>query len=58
MTKGMFEISAPEGIIINAIAHGFTATPLLGIHEGDSIYSEDKLLYLEGWLCRMKLQHI
>ena len=54
----MFEISAPEGIIINAIAHGFTATPLLGIHEGDSIYSEDKLLNLEGWLCRMKLQHI
>jgi NAD(P)-dependent dehydrogenase (short-subunit alcohol dehydrogenase family) len=44
MTKGLAEILTPEGIIVNAIAPGSTATPLLGIHEGDSIYSEDNKL--------------
>ena len=44
MTKGLAEILTSEGIIVNAIAPGSTATPLLGIHEGDSIYSEDNKL--------------
>ncbi len=44
MTKGLATLFTSEGIIINAIAPGSTATPLLGIKEGDSIESDDNKL--------------
>lgn len=44
LTKELSETLLPDGIIVNAIAPGSTATPLLGIHDGDSIASEDNRL--------------
>lgn len=41
MTKGLAQVLIREGIIVNSIAPGSTATPLLGIKEGDSIYTDD-----------------
>lgn len=41
MTKGLANILINDNIIVNAIAPGSTATPLLGIHEGDSIFTTD-----------------
>lgn len=38
LTLGMADALLPHGIIVNAIAPGPTATPMLGIHEGDSIH--------------------
>ena len=32
---------SPYGIVVNTIAPGATATQLLGIEKGDSIYSEE-----------------
>lgn len=40
MTLGIADKLAPYGIVVNAIAPGPVATPLLGIKEGDSIYNE------------------
>lgn len=39
MTLGMADRLLPYGIIVNAIAPGPVATPMLGKHEGDSIYN-------------------
>ena len=41
ITEGMASALVPHGIVVNAIAPGSTATPLLGIEEGDSISAED-----------------
>jgi NAD(P)-dependent dehydrogenase (short-subunit alcohol dehydrogenase family) len=41
MTKGLAQVLIDKNIIVNCIAPGSTATPLLGIHTGDSIYTED-----------------
>lgn len=40
-TKGLVEKLLPYNIIVNAIAPGSTATQLLGVKEGDSIYTSD-----------------
>lgn len=40
-TEGLSELLFPYGIIVNAIAPGSTATSLLGIKQGDSIYSTE-----------------
>lgn len=39
LTQGLAQILLPRGIIVNAIAPGSTATELIGVKEGDSIYS-------------------
>lgn len=41
MTKGLAQVLIDKNIIVNCIAPGSTATPLLGVHEGDSIYTDD-----------------
>ena len=41
MTIGLAKMLTSQGIIVNAIAPGSTATPLIGINQGDSIYTED-----------------
>lgn len=41
LTKGLAQILLPQGIIVNAIAPGSTATELIGVKEGDSIYSNE-----------------
>lgn len=42
MTKGLAEVLINDNIIVNAIAPGSTATPLLGIYsKNDSIYTVD-----------------
>ena len=41
MTLGVAQQMLPYGITVNAIAPGSTATNLLGVSEGDSIYPED-----------------
>lgn len=38
-TKGLADTLLPYGIIVNAIAPGPVATPMLGVQEGDSIYN-------------------
>lgn len=38
LTKGLADLMIPHGIVVNAIAPGPTATPMLGKNEGDSIY--------------------
>ena len=43
MTKGMADVLLPYGIIVNAIAPGPTATPML-IKNGDSCISNDNNL--------------
>ncbi len=44
ITEGMASALVPYGIVVNAIAPGSTATPLLGVEEGDSISAEDNRL--------------
>ena len=39
LTLGLADSLLPHGIIVNAIAPGPVATPMLGKHEGDSIYN-------------------
>lgn len=39
-TLGLADILLPYGIIVNAIAPGPTATPMLNVEEGDNIYRE------------------
>lgn len=39
LTLGMADVLLPHGIIVNAIAPGPTATPMLRKNEGDSIYN-------------------
>lgn len=41
MTLGVAQQMLPYGITVNAIAPGSTATNLLGVSDGDSIYTED-----------------
>lgn len=41
LTKGLAQMLNSNGIIFNCIAPGPTATALLGIQEGDSIYTTD-----------------
>lgn len=43
MVKGLAQRLTENNIIVNAIAPGSTATPLLGIHDGDSIYTDDNV---------------
>ena len=38
LTTGMADLLMPYGIVVNAIAPGPTATPMLGKYEGDGIY--------------------
>lgn len=44
ITEGMASALVPHGIVVNAIAPGSTATPLIGVEEGDSISAEDNRL--------------
>lgn len=44
ITEGMASALVPHGIVVNAIAPGSTATPLLGVETGDSISAEDNRL--------------
>lgn len=44
ITEGMAGSLVRHGIVVNAIAPGSTATPLLGVEEGDSISAEDNYL--------------
>ena len=41
LTLGLAEILQPYGINVNAIAPGSTATKLIGVAEGDNIYSSE-----------------
>lgn len=41
LTKGLAQILSKDGITVNAIAPGSTATALIGIGEGDSIYTTE-----------------
>lgn len=41
LTEGLGKMLIPYGINVNAIAPGSTATPLLGVKEGDSITSNE-----------------
>ena len=41
LTQGLAKLLLPHGIIVNAIAPGSTATPLLGIKEGDNLYCDE-----------------
>lgn len=43
MVLGLAQMLAKSNIVVNAIAPGSTATPLLGIHKGDSIYTDDNV---------------
>ena len=38
LTLGLADLLSPYGIVVNAIAPGPTATPMLGKNDGDSIY--------------------
>ena len=40
-TEGLAQTLLPHGIVVNGIAPGSTATPLIGVNEGDSITSEE-----------------
>lgn len=40
LTLGLADVFLPYGIVVNAIAPGPVATPMLGKQEGDSIYNE------------------
>lgn len=44
MTKGLADVLLPYGIIVNAIAPGQTATPMLHKKEGDNIYNNGNIL--------------
>ena len=39
--QGLAQILFEDGITVNAIAPGSTATALIGINEGDSIYTNE-----------------
>lgn len=41
LTKGLAQMFMPHGIVVNAIAPGSTATELIGIKEGDNLYSNE-----------------
>lgn len=41
LTKGLAKMLIPHGIVVNTIAPGSTATELIGVKEGDSIYSTE-----------------
>lgn len=41
LTLGLADMMIGQGIVVNAIAPGPTATPMLGKREGDSIYEPD-----------------
>lgn len=41
LVKGLAEILTAKGIIVNGIAPGSTATPLIGVSTDDTIYSEE-----------------
>lgn len=41
LTKGLAQMLLPHGIVINTIAPGSTATELIGIKEGDNLYSNE-----------------
>lgn len=43
-TKGLAKELISDGIIVNGLAPGSTATPLLGFKEGDSISSDENML--------------
>ncbi|WP_367333048.1 SDR family NAD(P)-dependent oxidoreductase [Limosilactobacillus sp.] len=43
MVQGLAQMLTKYNIIVNAIAPGSTATPLLGIHKGSSIYTDDNV---------------
>lgn len=44
LTLGMAQKLSPYGIIVNCIAPGSTATPLLDVKDGDTIYTDDNIL--------------
>ena len=44
LTKGLAKELISDGIIVNGLAPGSTATPLLGFKEGDSISSDENML--------------
>ncbi|WP_104803907.1 SDR family NAD(P)-dependent oxidoreductase [Blautia marasmi] len=39
--KGLASLLIPYGIVVNAIAPGTTATPLIGVKNGDSIWTDE-----------------
>ena len=39
LTQGLAKTLLPRGIVVNGIAPGSTATPLIGVKEGDAITS-------------------
>lgn len=39
LTQGLAQLLLPDGIIVNSIAPGSTATDLIGVKEGDNIFS-------------------
>lgn len=41
LTSGLAQELIRYGIVVNAVAPGSTATPMLNYHEGDSIYTEE-----------------
>lgn len=43
MVQGLAQMLTEHNIIVNAIAPGSTATPLLGVHKGSSIYTDDNV---------------
>jgi NAD(P)-dependent dehydrogenase (short-subunit alcohol dehydrogenase family) len=44
MIQGLASIFVEDGIIVNGLAPGTTATGLIGYHNGESIYTEDNML--------------
>lgn len=45
LTEGLAKTLLPYGIAVNAISPGATATGLIGIRDGDSIYAEENGLH-------------
>lgn len=43
-TKGLADVLLPYGIVVNAIAPGPTATPMLNYEQGDSIENDNNLI--------------
>lgn len=43
LTEGLAQTLIKNGIVVNGLAPGSTATPLIGVHEGDGIDCEDNL---------------
>lgn len=41
LVKGLAELLTSDGIVVNGIAPGSTATPLIGVSSEDTIYSEE-----------------